>query len=91
MKDIVKWNPNRKIKVNIYSECKYHASHEVFENRNVAEYSGVTEWEIVSGMDAKEIERFADVIDDYHEYLVIHFDNGDYATFRNSYVDMFGE
>lgn len=90
MIESVNWNPNRKVKVNLYSECKYTASHEVYENRHVIEYSGLVKFEIVSGFQAREIELHSDLIDDHHEYLVLYFEDGDTATFRNSYVDMFG-
>ena len=54
-------------------------------------YTGLTQWSIVSGEDALEIE--ADLSesekDEYHEYLVLEFNDGTTATFRNSHVDMF--
>ena len=56
------------------------------------EYKGVASWDIISGgTEAEEIEAEtdADGIDEYHEYLVLHFENGNTATFRNSHVDMF--
>ena len=89
MKNIVNCGKGIEVRVNIYNECKYTASEEVFKNRVVIEYKNLVMWEIVSGIDAKEIERDSDLVDDYHEYLVLHFENGDISTFRNSYVDMF--
>ena len=83
---------NAKVEIEIYSECKYTASKEVFDNSKKVQYEGVTDWSIVSGIDAiEEVELFTDnsSIDDMHEYLILHFEDGSEATFRNSYVDMF--
>lgn len=79
------------VKLNIYSECKYTACKEVFENKKVVEYKNVIGFEVVAGEQAKEIETDTDesCIDDMHEYLVLYFENRETATFRNSYVDMF--
>ena len=55
-------------------------------------YTGVKAWDIIEGgNEAEEIESLTDSnsIDENHEYLVLHFENGETATFRNSYVDMF--
>ena len=54
-----------------------------------SEYTGLTAWDIIDGDDAKEIEADTDKVDDNHEYLVLHFNDGGTATFRNSYTDMF--
>lgn len=75
--------------IEVYSECKYHMGADV-ESRRIS-YDGIISWEIVTGEDAEQIEAETDgsCIDDYHEYLVLHFENGETSTFRNSYVDMF--
>lgn len=79
------------VELDVYSECKYTASEEVFENQKVVEYENVIGFEVVTGEQAKEIEARTDgsCIDDMHEYLVLYFENGETSTFRNSYVDMF--
>ena len=76
------------VEVEVYSECKYTAPAEIFENSIKVNYS-IENWEIVTGEDAREIEAEMDEVDDHHEYLVLHLMDGDTATFRNSYVDMF--
>lgn len=82
---------SKKVLLDVYSECKYVASAEVFENQKEITYDHVTGFEVVSGIEAERIEAETDgsCIDDYHEYLIIFFEDGETATFRNSYVDMF--
>ena len=79
------------VEVEVYSECKYTADREVFENCKTRIFENVINWEIVTGTDAEEIESMTDSesVDDHHEYLVLNFENGNTATFRNSYCDMF--
>lgn len=76
------------INLYVYDECKYSSA---TEGKKI-QYTGVTSWDLISGgAEAEEIEASTDAsgVDDYHEYLVLHFENGETATFRNSYVDMF--
>lgn len=82
---------SKKVQLDIYSECKYTASAEVFENEKTVIYDGVTGFEVVTSEKAKQIEAETDgsCIDDHHEYLILFFENGDTSTFRNSYVDLF--
>lgn len=67
---------------------KYEAR---LEDEKSVKYTGVKAWSIVDGEDAEEIESMTDAsgVDEYHEYLVLHFANGETATFRNSHVSMF--
>ena len=83
------------VNLDVYSECKYEAAKaghtEVFENCKTVNYKDLVDWYIITGEDAAEIEAHTDdsCIDDNHEYLELHFEDGSTATFRNSYVDMF--
>jgi hypothetical protein len=56
-------------------------------------FTGVISWDIVEGgNEALDIEMNTceyTPIDDHHEYLVLHFEDGTKRIFRNSYVDMF--
>lgn len=78
--------------IEVYENCKYtaHGSQDLGKIRNV-KYDDITSWEIISGDDAKQIEAetTSDCIDELHEYLVLHFEDGSESTFRNSHVDMF--
>ena len=75
------------INIIMYEYIKYDLETSGGEIEN--EYTGLTAWDIVDGEEAKEIEADTDRIDDNHEYLVLHFNDGRTATFRNSYTDMF--
>ena len=72
----------------ITEAVKYEAK---LEDEKAVKYTGVKAWSIVDGEDAEEIESMTDAsgVDEYHEYLVLHFANGETATFRNSHVSMF--
>ena len=77
--------------VEFYNGCKYSSDIEVFRKPAHFMYNDVEKYEIVTREDAATIEAETDSsgIDDYHEYLVLHFKDGRTATFRNSYVDLF--
>lgn len=77
-----------KVTLFVYENSKYTGN--VGEERMV-QYTGLKQWSIVDGEDAKEIEEYTDgsCIDEMHEYLVLEFTDGTTSTFRNSHVDMF--
>lgn len=74
------------VEVEIHKEVKYF---DQSENLPVVRYTDAVAWEVVHGEAAARIEELIDTFDDFHEYLIIHFANGETATFRNSYADMF--
>ena len=78
----------RTVELNVYAECKYQEK-EIEET--IVTYENAIAFEVLSGDKAKAYEIITDgsMIDDYHEYLVIYFDDNTTATFRNSYVDLF--
>lgn len=75
-------------KLNVYPTCKYDPRTAEDEYKTI-NYTDVVWFEVVSDpMTVSEIEA-SGLVDDYHEYLIIHFANGEQSTFRNSYVDLF--
>lgn len=72
-------------KIEVYDLCKYNP-----ESKVVAEvdYKNIVAFEVKT-ISPEEISATYDMVDDYNEYLILTFADGDTATFRNSYVDMF--
>lgn len=79
------------VKVIVYDKPKYEVVAYGKEDEGTKlEYTGLVSWTIISGgEEAKMVEELGNVVDDYHEYLILNFNNGSTATFRNSYVDFF--
>ena len=80
----------QKAKVTLYltEDVKWEARD---EDETSITYTGLVSWSIVSGEDAAEIEKdlATEELDECNEYLVLEFNDGTTATFRNSHVDMF--
>lgn len=79
---------NASVEIEIHEEVKYF---DQSENLPRVNYSDVVAFEVVHGEAAELIEAESDgsCIDEFHEYLVLYFADGETATFRNSHVDMF--
>ena len=76
-----------KVLIEVFHNTKYEDA----EPKTSAVYSGLIGWDIIEGgkeAEAIEAETDAASVDEYHEYLVLHFNDGTTATFRNSHVDM---
>lgn len=93
MKNTYNFGRTVSVEIEAYFTSKYEATEEVFENAKKVRYDGLKYYEIIDGIDAKgieiEMEGAGLEVDPYHEYLVLHFEDGEQATFRNSCVDMF--
>nr|DAU61215.1 MAG TPA: hypothetical protein [Caudoviricetes sp.] len=80
------------VELHIYENCKYTTKRaELAKEEIMVSYTGVKSYSIIEGgKEAKAIESITDAsgVDEYHEYLVLHFENGTTSTFRNSHVDM---
>lgn len=74
-----------KVKVQIYDRIKYDENSEKIAE---VEYNDIIGYE-VREIPATEILKVYDETDEYNEYLIITLANGETATFRNSYVDLF--
>ena len=70
-----------------YEKTKYEAEEHAFR----VEYENVKNWKVVQGEEATAIGQTTDEAsrDEYNEYLVLTFEDGEEATFRNSHVDLF--
>lgn len=85
---------SRTVEIDLYDVCKYTAKAEDFERERRIRYEYCTGFEVISGKDYREQEMIKEIegqglVDDLHEYLVLFFEDGETATFRNSYCDMF--
>ena len=76
------------VKVKVYLGVKYDLSNEKVAE---VEYKDIEGFEVVTGERATEIGSMTDEEskDEYNEYLVITFKDGQTATFCNSHVDLF--
>lgn len=83
------------VRLLVYGADKYSGEltvDEVEDGMHEVKYTGLIAWDVISGgAEAEEIEAQTDAsgVDEHHEYLVLHFNDGTDATFRNSHVDMF--
>lgn len=80
-----------KVRIFLHEGCKYTAKTEddLGEEKEII-YNGITAWDLIEGgEEAEEIEANSDIVDEFHEYLVLHLTDGTTATYRNSHVDMF--
>ena len=74
-----------KVRLYIHDGNKYEGS----TTTELVEYTGLTSWDIIEGgKEAEEIEK-SGMVDPNHEYLVLHFQNLETATYCNSNVDLF--
>lgn len=77
----------------VYDSVKYFADESTFNKVCKITYKDcVVGFEVVS--DAKAVEEIesdtdAESFDDFHEYLILYFEDGSTSTFRNSYCDLF--
>lgn len=76
-----------KVIVERYIRCKYFNP----EAGERITHENVEAFEVVHGEAAAQLEAEMDgsTLDDFHEYLVLYFTNGETATYRNSYADLF--
>lgn len=77
------------VTLNTYKECKYTGN---IKEETEEEFTGLTAFDIIEGGDeATEIEKdlSPEEYDPHHEYLVLHMQDGETRTYRNSYTDMF--
>lgn len=93
MKNTYTFGKPCKVEIELYYCNKYEATPEELDGAKRWQYENVTMWDIVSGLHAVSIEKECggdpECLDPMGEYLILHFGDGETATFRNSCVDMF--
>lgn len=76
------------VRIEIYDGVKY-----ALDAKKVAEvdYGHIDGFEVVTGERGRRIGEVTDgnSLDEYNEYLIIHFMNGETCTFCNSHVELF--
>ena len=76
-----------KVTIKVYDQCKYNR-----DSKEVGESTyDIINYRIAYKADEEIYDEGFDTVDPYHEYLILEHDDGTTSTFRNSFVDMFGE
>ena len=83
---MMKMMRQRKMEVEVYSGCKYEKESVVI---NTVLYEDVIGLEVKRIEDDEVYGMGFDEVDEYKEYCILTFANGETATFRNSHVDVF--
>lgn len=77
-----------KVKLYTYKECKY--TEDITEEIETT-YKGLKSWSIITEPTEEEEKEFIEnnMVDEFHEYLILNFEDGSTASFRNSHCDLF--
>ena len=78
---------NTLVEVMIYEDDKYSVVGDL--ETKVVHYKGCTGFTVLDGDEGKEYSNKFGADDEHDEYLILHFSDGDHASFRNSHVDLF--
>ena len=77
--------PKANIKLEVTDKVKWEAEESATFN-----YTGIRCWDLIEGgKEADLIEKALNIVDENHEYLVLHFTDERILVFRNSHVVMF--
>ena len=74
-----------KVKVKVYDGVKYNKGSEKVAE---VEYQ-IEDYEVKQISDEEIAAMGFDTVDEFEEYLILTFENGETSTFRNSHVDLF--
>ena len=78
---------NTLVELEVMQEDKYTAT-EIVEPKRV-QYRNCKGFEVLDGEEGKAYAELVGGDDEHDEYLVLNFEDGETASFRNSHVDLF--
>ena len=76
-----------KLNIKLYDKCKYEEDAKIIKDVNITDIISIEVVEIPASKILTETD--GSCVDDYNEYLILTYDNGETSTYRNSYVDVF--
>ena len=76
-----------KLNIKLYDKCKYEEDAKIIKDVNITDIISLEVVEIPASKILTETD--GSCVDDYNEYLILTYDNGETSTYRNSYVDVF--
>lgn len=76
-----------KVNIKLYDKCKYEKDAKISAESHSIDIISYEVREVPKDEILEEADESC--VDDYNEYLILTFEDGETTTFRNSYADLF--